>query len=316
MARRLTGVAVAALLMVLFTTGCSSLSPTFGPSADRTPLASTPAKDSLATTRTRLALVTDFGTCDEGERWVAEQVDSWNVDAIVTTGDNTQNEGCVPWQDSVWRYYDRDADGVPTPPFWPTLGNHDYTDPGAGLDNYRRAFPYLSTDADPQQRWYTEVIGLTTIFSLNTESTPEELERQRLWLRETLAAQEAAHPENWNLVLFHRPAYTSGPHESMRSMRPDAGWDFRGWGVDIVLSGHQHVYEDIVVDGLHYVTAGLGGTANARECPEPRREGSRLCLEGTGGMRIDATMRTLTLEYVQSGPAGGPKVTDTIHLER
>ena len=46
------------------------------------------------------------------------------------------------------------------------------------------------------------------------------------------------------------------------------------------------------------------------------REGSRLCLDGTGGMRIDATLRTLTLEYIQQGSTGKPKINDTIQLKR
>lgn len=306
------GASRAALLVatLIAMTGCADFPPAL-PTPSPTPTSQT----AQPTPRTRLALITDFGTCDEGEQWVADQVESWDVDAIITTGDNTQNEGCVPWQDSVWKYYDG-ADGTPNPPFWPTLGNHDYSDPGAGLDNYRAAFPYLPTDADPQQRWYTQVIGLTTIYSINTESTPEELEAQRVWLQKTLTEQRTAHPDNWNLVLFHRPAYTSGTHEPMRSMRPEAGWDYRGWGADIVLSGHQHLYEDIVVDGMHYVTTGLGGTANFRECPATLREGSRLCLEGTGGMRVEATPRTLSLEYFQQGSTGQPKITDTIQLKR
>lgn len=308
-AHPITHIGLAVLAGMVAFTGCA-----VSPVASPTPTATATATD--LTPRTRLALITDFGTCDDGERWVADQVRAWDVDAIVTTGDNTQHEGCVPWTDSVWKYYDRDAEGQPTPPLWPTLGNHDYTDPGAGLDNYRKAFPYLPTDADAQQRWYTKVVGLTTIYSLNTESTDDELAAQRLWLQETLSTQRAAHPDNWNLVLFHRPAYTSGTHEPMRTMRPASGFDYKAWGADIVLSGHQHIYEDIVVDGMHYVTTGLGGTANFRECPATLREGSRLCLQGTGGMRIEATPRTLTLEYIQQGSAAEPKLTDTIQLKR
>ena len=307
--------AAALLSTALIAAGCTPVTvPTSTPGGPETTATAQP--QTATTPRTRLALITDFGTCDEGEQWVADQVKAWDVDAIVTTGDNTQNEGCPPYSDTVWKYYDKGADGKGDPLFFPTLGNHDYSDPGAGLEAYRSAFPYLSTDADPQQRWYTETIGLTTIYSLNSESTAEELEAQRVWLSETLPAQKAAHPDNWNIVLFHKPAYTSGIHEPNRAMRPDAGFDYKAWGADIIISGHQHIYEDIVVDGMHYVTAGLGGTANFRECPAERREGSRLCLEGTGGMRIEATPRTLSLEYFQQGSVGQPKITDTIQLKR
>ncbi len=313
--------ALACMVVMGLLSGCApaqSSSPprTISSSSMAAPTAT--AQDPVASSsqRSRLALITDFGTCDEGEQWVADQVKAWDVDAIVTAGDNTQNEPCVPFTDTVWKYYAPGADGRGDPPFYPTLGNHDYSDQGAGLDAYRKAFPYLPADADPLQRWYTKTFGLTTIYSLNSESSPDELDAQRAWLKSTLAQQKAEHPDNWHIVLVHRPAYTSGTHEPNSAMRPDAGFDYKKWGADIVISGHQHIYEDIVVDGLHYVTAGLGGTANFRPCPAERREGSRLCLDGTGGMRIDATLRTLTLEYIQQGSTGKPKINDTIQLKR
>lgn len=266
---------------------------------------------------TRLALISDFGTCDAGEQWTADQVDSWGVDAIVTTGDNTQNEeGCIPYVESVWGYFDQGRDGQGAPPLWPTLGNHDYSDEGAGLDAYRAAFPYLSTAADAQQRWYTQDVGYVTLIVLDSETSPTELEIQRTWLKETLSDQRAARPEAWNVVLFHRPAYTTGEHDDNREMRPTAGWDYAGWGADIVIAGHQHIYEDVVVDGLHYLTAGLGGTANYRACPVELREGSRLCLDGTGASVIEASADQFVLQYYRPDAEGKPMLGDTIRLSR
>ncbi|WP_166793278.1 metallophosphoesterase family protein [Cryobacterium lactosi] len=309
---RRTGAAVAAFAAaVLVLAGCVPLPPANSdsrPSASAEPTPPPP---------TRLALISDFGTCDAGEQWAADQADAWAVDAIVTAGDNSQNvAGCIPYAESVWGYFDRGRDGQGTPPLWPTLGNHDYTDAGAGLDAYRAAFPYLSTAADAQQRWYTQDVGDVTLFVLDSETTPEELEIQRGWLKETLADQRAARPDAWNVVLFHRPAYTSGVHEDNREMRPTAGWDYAGWGADIVIAGHQHIYEDVVVDGLHYLTAGLGGTANYRECPLELREGSRLCLDGTGASVIEATADQFVLQYYRPDAEGKSTLEDTIRLSR
>ncbi|MBX0301800.1 metallophosphoesterase [Cryobacterium sp. 1639] len=307
-ARRLMAGAVAAAAAALVLAGCVPVPPANsdpGSSASAEPPAPPP---------TRLALISDFGTCDAGEQWAADQVDSWNVDAIVTAGDNTQDAAdCAPYAESVWGYFEQDGDG---PPLWPTLGNHDYTDAGAGLDAYRAAFPYLSTAADAQQRWYRQNVGDVTLFVLDSETTPEELETQRVWLREALTEQRADRPDAWNVVLFHRPAYTSGWHDDNRQMRPSAGWDYSGWGADIVIAGHQHIYEDVVVDGLHYLTAGLGGTANARECPAELREGSRLCLDGTGASLIEATPDEFELQYFRLDAEGEAALGDTIRLAR
>ena len=34
---------------------------------------------------------------------------------------------------------------------------------------------------------------------------------------------------------------------------------FEEWGADLVLSGHQHVYERLKIEGLTYIINGLGG---------------------------------------------------------
>lgn len=311
--RRSIGGALAAALAVVVLAGCVAAPPaTSNPHSPARSESPAPPPEP-----TRLALISDFGTCDDGEQWTADQVASWDVDAIVTAGDNTQNEvDCVPYAESVWGYFERGPGGQGAPPLWPTLGNHDYSDAGAGLDAYRRAFPYLSTAADAEQRWYTESVGDVTLFVLDSETSPDDLGVQRTWLKEALSHQRDAHPGGWNVVLFHRPVYTSGLHEDNVDMRPTAGWDYAGWGADIVISGHQHIYEDVVVDGLHYVTAGLGGTANARVCPVERDAGSRLCLEGTGASVIDATADEFVLRYYQPDPEGQATEADVIRLSR
>lgn len=310
-ARRTAAVLVAAAAAVLVLAGCVIVPPANSDSAP------SEAAEPSPPPATRLALISDFGTCDAGEQWAADQVAAWGVDAIVTAGDNTQgDESCIPYTESVWGYFEQGRDGQGAPPLWPTLGNHDYTDTGAGLDAYRAAFPYLSTAADAQQRWYTQDVGDVTLFVLDSETRPEELEIQRAWLKETLSDQRANRPDAWNVVLFHRPAYTSGVHEDNREMRPTAGWDYAGWGADIVIAGHQHIYEDVVVDGLHYLTAGLGGTANSRVCPAELREGSRLCLDGTGASIIEATADEFVLRYYRPDAEGTATLGDTIRLSR
>jgi predicted phosphodiesterase len=310
--RRTAAGAIASMATMMLLTGCVLVPP-----ASPAPAPASTSPDASPPTTTRLALISDFGTCDAGEQWTADQVTAWKVDAIVTAGDNTQNEpDCVPYAQSVWGYFERSPDGQGAPPLWPTLGNHDYSDAGAGLDAYRSAFPYLSTAADAEQRWYTQTVADVTLYVLDSETSPEELSTQRAWLKQALADQRAAHPAAWNVVLFHRPAYTSGEHEDNLEMRPTAGWDYADWGADIVISGHQHIYEDVVIDGLHYVTAGLGGTANFRACPAERDAGSRLCLDGTGASVIEATADEFVLQYYQPDAEGHPVVGDTLTLRR
>jgi hypothetical protein len=72
------------------------------------------------------------------------------------------------------------------------------------------------------------------------------------WLKQAMAASTS----RWNVVFFHHAPYSSGAlHGSTTWMR----WPFKAWGADVVLTGHEHSYERLSVDGLPYFVNGLGG---------------------------------------------------------
>ena len=262
-----------------------------------TPASLTPAATPAALPGpTEVAFITDYGNCDEGARAVADMVDSWQVDAVMTGGDNTQGEtACRAYTQSVAPYYGKYFSDHDRPRLFPALGNHDYDNETAGLAAYTRAFPYLPTDADPHGRWYEKTIGDITFFVLDTESRPGDQRAQQDWLEEAMSTSRSEHPDMWRVVIAHRPPYSSGVHGPWPAMQPDAGWALGDWGADLVLSGHQHVYEDVVVDGLHHITGTTGAGKTVRECGDPV-EGSRVCVEGAGALRIEATATRLTVE--------------------
>jgi hypothetical protein len=91
--------------------------------------------------QTKFAVIGDFGDDNEDEQAVADLINSWNVDIIITTGDNSY--GSTPIDDNIGKYF---ADwignyngsygsGSPTNKFFPSLGNHDYSD-GDGINAY------------------------------------------------------------------------------------------------------------------------------------------------------------------------------------
>ena len=77
--------------------------------------------------------------------------------------------------------------------------------------------------------------------------------KQGEWLRQHAAAAHAC----LKLVTFHHPAYSSSEHGSSENMR----WPFREMGLSAVLSGHDHVYERLDIQGIPYFVDGLGGAA-------------------------------------------------------
>jgi len=74
-------------------------------------------------------------------------------------------------------------------------------------------------------------------------------------------------------------------------------WPFHAWGADVVLAGHNHVYERLNVDGGLYIVNGLGGGARYAfsETPEP---GSQVRYQANhGALRVQASETTITFEF-------------------
>ena len=98
-------------------------------------------------------------------------------------------------------------------------------------------------------------------------------------------------------------------------MQPAAGWELEDWGADLVLSGHQHVYEDVVVDGLHHITGTTGASETVRKCGDEPIEGGRGCIEGHGALHLEATDRWLSVR-LHHPDGDGSVVRDRVTLRR
>lgn len=86
-------------------------------------------------------------------------------------------------------------------------------------------------------------------------------------------------------------------------------WPFKEWGADAVLTGHEHVYERLVVDGLPYIVNGLGGK-NRRDFREPRPCSEVRYNDEYGAMLVEATALTMTFRFANAADV----VIDTYKL--
>lgn len=206
--------------------------------------------------RARIAVIGDFGTGDATARAVADLVKSWNVQIIVTVGDNNYPTGSVEsFERNVTHLYGEflgRADGTPNR-FFPALGNHDWMDP----DKSGLPAPHLNFFALPgNERYYRHVQGDVELFVVDSDSrepdgiTADSVQAQ--WLRRALAESTAA----WKWVVMHHAPFSSS---AVHGSHPKLQWPFRQWGADVVFSGHDHSYERLEIDGLPYMVNGLGG---------------------------------------------------------
>jgi DNA repair exonuclease SbcCD nuclease subunit len=128
-------------------------------------------------------------------------------------------------------------------PFYAALGNHDRPD--------NRNYSSFNMNG---QRYYSVVRGAARFFFLDTNfMEPQQVQ----WFERALS--EAT--ERWKIVIFHHPLYSDGDrHGPNVSLRVALEPLMIRYGVDIVLSGHEHIYERIKPQrGITYFIVGSSG---------------------------------------------------------
>ncbi len=213
----------------------------------------------------------DIARCSsEGDEATAALIDgivAGGADVTVfTTGDSVYNSGTP---DEYARCYEPSW-GRHTARTRPAPGNHEYRTSGAA--GY---FAYFGAAAgDPAKGYYDYTTGAWHVIVLNSSCVAvggsAAGSAQEHWLRAVLAASPAA----CTVAIWHHPAFSSSSqHGSHSGMRPfwQALYDF---GADVVLAGHDHVYERFapqtatgVADpafGIRQFTVGTGGSSHHR----------------------------------------------------
>lgn len=262
-----------------------------------------------------MAVIGDYGGGRIGAQQVADMIDSWNVDLITTTGDNVYSaESAVPFEalerkvgkfysDYIYPYNGRFGNGSPTQTnrFFPSLGNHDWGDPGVPLltcNNGSCSGPWRDYFNLPgNERYYDVRRGDLHLFVLNDYYLDPDgnsaNSTQGQWLKNEMAASDA----EWKIVVNHFPPYSStGSASRMR-------WPFESWGADVMISGHHHIYERQEQGSMLYYVNGLGGHGKGN-ISKPAMSGSKKRYNSEyGAMRITATDVELKVEFVNTSGA-------------
>jgi acid phosphatase type 7 len=194
------------------------------------------------------------------------------ADFLVHTGDFVEDGGSArQWQ----RFFEIEAPLVRERSLFSTIGNHELVD-GKGL-NYVR---YFGTSEPPEPPVVAARAGavahvpdhLNTTFRwasarffLLNGMVGWTSGKDREWLENELRAADAESGLTWRIVVVHHGPWSSGPHGGNRRLHeaqiPEL---LRAHGVDLVLSGHDHMYERGEAAGLPYVVTGGGGAPTYR----------------------------------------------------
>lgn len=200
----------------------------------------------------------DIATCGVGDPESTARLLDGMPGTVFTLGDNAQSNGSA---DEYARCFDPTW-GRHRRRLFPTVGNHDW-DGTAG----RPYFAYFGANAGPTGLgYYSYPLGSWQIISLNSNIAVSPGSAQYEWLKAELAASPAA----CTLAMWHHPLFSSGPNGNNSRMK-DAWRLLNQAGVDVVLNGHDHVYERFAPQD-----------ADAR----PSAQGIRQFIVGTGGYSL------------------------------
>ena len=237
----------------------------------------------------RFAVLGDYGANGPNLEGIANMIQRWSPDFIITTGDNTYGNldpdldtdpdlpGCQnAWEFNIGTYFgdlmmSRDdrkfpLQRSPTQRFFPTVGNHDSAPDasnGGTIEGFNDYFhsnpggePRLPVDRgavhNDEACYYVLRRGPLEIFVLDGDVPlrPDLIAAQKAWLSSRVAASNAT----WKIGVFHQPPLTSG----FRSAASWMAWDELK-SLNAILCGHDHFYERLDYFGTPLFITGAGG---------------------------------------------------------
>jgi Calcineurin-like phosphoesterase/Purple acid Phosphatase, N-terminal domain len=217
-------------------------------------------------------------------------------------------------------------------PWMVSLGNHEmepwYSPDGYGADVSRFDFPGNGPAVCPGT--YTFTYGNVGFISLDPNDVSYEIPAnlgysggsQTAWLSQTLRSLRANRNIDFIVVFFHHCAYcTCTSHGSEGGVRQYWAPLFDQFGVDLVINGHNHIYErtDPIKAGAPTTTAPIGSTIT------PATQGTTYVAAGGAGKSLYAFSAPDSYEGAvdnvatvagYSNQAGGTEVPETVAWSR
>jgi hypothetical protein len=212
------------------------------PGRSSPPRLTLPVKDGSV----RFAAIGDTGSGTEKQRDVGDMMARYRMlfpfEFVLMMGDNLYGHEAP--QDFVKKFsapYKALLDAKVK--FYASLGNHDLP-LQVNYENFNMH----------GKQYYRFKKGNVAFYALNSNYMDK---KQVQWLEDELAKDSS----EWKICFFHHPPYSSArAHGSDKQLREVVEPIFLKHGVNVVLTGHDHVYERIKPQkGIFYFVSGAGG---------------------------------------------------------
>jgi hypothetical protein len=204
----------------------------------------------------------DIAKCNDGNAaGVARLLDSVNGGTFFTLGDNAYMSGTErEFRDCYHPTWGRHRSYT-----FPSPGNHEY----AADRNATAYFDYFGTNAGTHgDGYYSFALGEAWhAISLNSEVPTSRDSPQGVWLANDLAMNR----KKCTVAYWHKPLVSSGPNGDHPHMKPIFTMLYAA-GVEIVMAGHDHLYERFypqdpdgrpdTLNGIRQFIVGTGGVPN------------------------------------------------------
>jgi acid phosphatase type 7 len=153
-------------------------------------------------------------------------------------------------KESHWELFFRQVQRIfAAIPFQPSIGNHDYSKD----NNYGKYFGFGPGGAS----YYYFSYGKAQFIALDTARNFAPGSPQYVFLENRLKQIKGASPI---VIFFHHPAYSWSKHNSDPRVLAYMVPLFEKYGVDLVLTGHDHNYQRVgPINGVTYIVTGGGG---------------------------------------------------------
>ncbi len=263
----------------------------------------------------RIWVVGDSGTGGLPQAAVRDAMLGWTApkppDLYLHVGDMAYGDG-TEWQ-FTWNFYAVYASILRNTTVWPAMGNHE----GHSSDSDSQSGPYYDGYALPTageaggvpsgtEAYYSFDYGNAPFVVLDSHDSPREVGGAMLtWLEADLQATA----QEWIIAFWHHPPYTKGSHDSdvegqLIEMRENALPILEAGGVDLVLTGHSHIYErTYLLNGAYQTPSTTTGIVDSND-GQPT---------GDGAYIKDPTDPTVGTVHIVAGHGGTGVSQDGVH---
>jgi 3',5'-cyclic AMP phosphodiesterase CpdA len=197
----------------------------------------------------------DIAACTAGSVATAQLLDSL-PGQILVAGDAAyaSRQNPDPYKtcyDTTWGRHKARTRAVP--------GNHD-AEPGV----IKKFYAYFGDAAAAPLGYYSFDIGAWHVIGINSNIDLRPRSPQGRWLAADLAKNTA----KCTLAFMHHPRFSSGPHSLRRYAARAIFGTLREAGVDVLIAGHDHIYErfapmdedgKLLDSGIRQFIVGTGG---------------------------------------------------------